>query len=71
MPNKLLIRPMLTSDKLLIFSGASMAILSIPIFGNMESGGTWSISLGLCALAILFATINAVGGLRLLSPISQ
>jgi MHS family proline/betaine transporter-like MFS transporter len=56
--------------KLLILSGGSMAILAIPIFRFMETGGIWSISLGFGFLAILFAPINAVGALPLVLQFS-
>jgi MFS transporter, MHS family, proline/betaine transporter len=51
--------------KLLILSGGSMAILAIPIFRFMETGGIATISLGFGLLAILFAPVNAVGALPL------
>lgn len=49
--------------RLLILSGSVFAMVSMPLFQWMQTGGTWSVSLGLGVLAILFAPVHAVGTL--------
>jgi nitrate/nitrite transporter NarK len=56
--------------KLLILSATVMAIVVLPIFRWMETGSILAVSGGFVLLAIVFAPINAIGGLPLVLQFS-